>query len=301
MIESIDSKWKKYTTINNQNFEIIDHGIGKTVVFKDFLKYPDKFKSLLESFPYFENNDNGFVPRPGKSFGFYWTSQQVLSNFIGSSIASIFNDPEIEFQCTDFYVNCFNGDMKANHINPHFDIVPSDFNFTQPTMPTCIVSNLGLTKNMKGGTGFWSFKGKTCLYDIGQEDGEEFMKFISEIKCNGNWEQITNIGDLKLEYIVPMDYNSLVVYSPAVLHNPYIENDWFLSEDRLSLASFYKITDMLLQKLKFNQSTDKNLFDGLHLDKLYEIVKYKNEYQHYISNIINANVNESQQVNSVES
>ncbi len=274
-IEEMDDKYIKFSEVNNQKPEINEHILSNgqksySLVIKDFLKYPDEFSSLLGSFPHFKN-EKEFTGRPGKSFLFNDSNFPKLTFFIRKSLFEIF---KINFECISHYTNCFSGIMDTHMIPPHTDIDdPSNLR-----VGPHLVSNLGLTKNSKGGTSFWTFMKKRGVIDMNIEELNRYFNQMSDITFSNkndikHWENSEENGEWKFEYFVPWGYNDLVVYSPTLFHQPYFKKEWFLKSDRFSLASFYTVKTEDIAKIP--QELRADAYDAW---KKFEICKLLNFY-----------------------
>lgn len=277
MDDLIDEDWIKYTEVNNFTYEIVDFGKVKTLVFKDFLKYPDKLKNLTNKLKIDSDDMSLYSFKPGKTYGFHPSLINVYLNCISESIKKIFLFNEV--YSVFGAINYFNGNMQSHFNYPH-----TDAGF--PRIDTTIAANIGLTKNLKGGTGFWSYRNKVNMLDFTSDDIESYKLFIKDQKKISHekmknlkekyeeykenraykWHQIENEGDWKLECICPLEYNSLVLYSTLNFHNPYIKPEWYCDEDRTSVSGFFDI------ELKTQYDNELNdLWKIFRLNEVYEI------------------------------
>lgn len=262
-MESVNEKWEKYTEINNTSYEVLDNDGSIAIIIKDFLKYPDQFSDLLYSFPHW---DNYRLPtaRPGKTFAFNLDFVSVASEFVARTISNTF---VADVGCSGMHTNCLNGNMKGHYFYPHID---SNLNHRGREGPH-IAANLGLTKELQGGTSFWKFNGKRSPVDMSLEEENKYKSFARFDETEVlEWEQVQSDGNWELTHIVPLEYNSLVIYSTLDFHNPYVEDDWFIDRDRFTLAVFFEIGSFNHENLDIE--TKNKLFDiwkGLHLCKLF--------------------------------
>lgn len=257
MIVTIDDLWKDSTEINNNQYEIFTTGTENVLVIKDFLKYPDKLKNLIHSFPYFDSQPTW---RPGKTAGFPSSHCPKFGSFISKQFADIFQSNDV--QCYDLYVNCFNGKMNCSYQLPHVDcsIFPL-------SVQTHIAVNICLTENMLGGTSFWSFKNKMNLFDMSLGQINELYHIMNSFNSNNSmpWKQFTGDINFEMEKVVPMEYNTLVAYPTTTLHSPYIETNWFETYDRISLAAFLQIYP------NFTPSADEKLWKKFRLKDVFNL------------------------------
>ena len=252
-IKTIDEDYFKFTELNNTKPEIKEYISSNgykshSIIIKDFLKYPDKFSSLLGSFPHFinEKEDTG---RPGSSYCFSVQTFQKFSFFIRKCLFEIF---KINLECVSLYTNCFSGIMNTHQIPPHCDVEDP----RQLNNGPHLVCNLGLTEGSKGGTSFWSYLKKPGFLEMTYEEINSYSNYMFEahdFNDINEWHNTDNDGEWKLEYVVPWGYNDLVVYSPLLFHQPYFKKEWFMEKDRFSLASMYNIKiseiDMIPEKV----------------------------------------------------
>lgn len=290
MVDTLTDKWVRFTELNNSSFEIINLGKVQILVINDFLKYPDKLRSLIDELK-FNSCLNRFHAKPGKTYFFDPSLNYIYAQPIITTISKIFSCNGVHSPFLS--INCFNGNMLSHYNYPHIDA-----NGRNPEVT--IAANLGLTKNLKGGTGFWSYRGKINAVDMSLSDLQHQQSFIdkqrenSRLKINKStellningrgsvlenddlddffkWEQIEDEGDWKLECIAPLDYNSLVLYSALDFHNPYIKPEWYLDDDRISLSAFFDVEPGTLNIDDNNKSSVSNLWKIFRLDAIHNI------------------------------
>lgn len=262
-MESVNEKWEKYTEINNTSYDVIDNNGSIAIVIKDFLKYPDKFSEFLRSFPHWDNYRLS-TARPGKTFAFNIDFTPVAAEFIASAVA---NTLISNISCTGMHTNCLNGNMKGHYFYPHVD---SDLS-NRCRNGAHIAANLGLTKDLRGGTSFWKFNGKRSPVDMSLEEENVYKSHARfDDRQVLPWEQVQSDENWELTHVVPIEYNSLVMYSSLEFHNPYLKDDWFIDTDRFTLAVFFEIVSFNHENL--DTETKNKLFDiwkGLHLCKIF--------------------------------
>lgn len=290
MVDTLTDKWIKYTEINNSSFEIITLNKVQVLVFNDFLKYPDELRSLIDQLK-FNSCLNRHHAKPGKTYFFDPSLNYIYAQSIVEVISKIFGCAGVHSPFLS--INCFNGNMMSHYNYPHIDA-----NGRNPEVT--IAANLGLTKNLKGGTGFWSYCGKINAIDMTLSELKHHKNFVdskrknSKIKIdksiellniNGRgseinndnlddffkWEQIEDEGDWKLECIGPLDYNSLVLYSALDFHNPYIKPEWYVDEDRISISGFFDVEPQTLKYDDANKPSISELWKIFKLDTIHNI------------------------------
>jgi hypothetical protein len=278
MIKTFTEDWIESTRINNANFEILNLGPVEVLIARDFLKYPDKLVELAQSFKFFESIQL-VTARPGKTFDF------------GSNIHG-YSDPfknavSLQFGANtckvgSMYFNCFNGNMKTRMHYPHVDSTAINPQYKDQSN---VVGNIGLTKDLKGGTGFWSYKGKINTIDMTIDEANDFHNYMQSVENDRSkkihrlntfgintydWEQLKDEGPWKLECVAPLDYNTYVLYSPFLIHNPYIETDWNIDNDRLSLATFFMLNPSHLNRnIVDNNDNISKMWKMFRLNSLY--------------------------------
>lgn len=275
-VEQIEEKFLSLTEVNNYSWEIFDHKLSNgetsyTIIVQDFLKYPDKFTEVLASFPHFNNyvEDTG---RPGKTFLFHPEINHRCSFFIRKLLFDIF---KVDTRCGSLYTNCMPG--KSDNINvapPHIDLYDI---FDYKKGPS-IVTNLGLTKNVKNsGTSFWTFRGNRGTLDMKVQELNEYQFYNNNIDPSSVigdvWNNNENDADWNLEYIVPLNYNSLVCYSPTWFHQPHFNKNDFIDKDRFSLAGFYEI-----KTEQINNIPEELIPDAFDIWKKFDLCKIYNYY-----------------------
>lgn len=272
-IQTIDEKFLKFTEYNNTIPEINEHISSNgyksySLIIKDFLKYPDEFSNLIASFPHFKNDKND-TGRPGSSCLFSEGYYPKMTFFIRKCLFEIF---KVNFECNSLYTNCFSGIMNTHKIPPHCDINNPYSIYQGPHL----VANLGLSKNLKGGTSFWTFLKRSGFMEMTYEELHKYGNYMGdshEVNDISEWENTDDDAEWKLEYVVPWGYNDLVVYSPTLFHQPYYKKEWFIDEDRFSLASMYNIKMEDIEKMPESLRSD-----AYEIWKKFELCKIVNYY-----------------------
>ena len=174
MVDTLTDKWIKLTEVNNTSFEILNLNKVSVLVFKDFLKYPDELRSLIDELKF-----NSFLSKnhakPGKTYIFDHSLKYIYSKFLTNIISKTFLCDGI--YCPLISINCFNGDMLSHYNYPHVD---TDCRNPEVT----IAANVGLTKNLKGGTGFWSYLNKMNMIDMSLHEVNHHTNFMNEQRKN---------------------------------------------------------------------------------------------------------------------
>lgn len=290
MIETFTDKWVEYTEVNNSSYEILTLGKENVLIFRDFLKYPDQLRSFIDTLKFNIATLNFYSAKPGKSYDLIPEMNNIHAKSLLRVITKTFGCEGIYCPCCN--INCFNGDMGSHYSYPHVDASLRPNELGQPQYNITIAGNIGLTKNLKGGTGFWSYHGMMNAFDMSQSQLEHYRNYsyekrrlsdavvdevIQNIDSKNNynfptkWHQIEDEDGWKLEYICPLEYNTLVLYSSLVFHNPYIKPEWYLTEDRVSIASFFDVDPRTLSYDDTNKSSISKVWKSFRLDKIHNV------------------------------
>lgn len=189
-------------------------------VIRDFLKYPEEYKNLLQLFP--ATRDSTYSP------GFRQDIPPWAAKFITSFIMEFMpNWMPQRVSC-----NIYNGNMlmKKKSNMPHSD-------------PFHGIWNLWLNQNCLGGTAFWSHKNKRHINEL---TSEEYNYLFSEpILSEGyeEWKNFRGNEDWEMTCIAPMEYNCLLFYNGGFFHSPWIEESWYLDEYRYSMIGMGDFDD----------------------------------------------------------
>jgi hypothetical protein len=249
MVNKISNNWFKYLEVNNTEFEVIKFKDSKILIIKDFLKYPDKFRELLDGFIYFNEVF-------GSTFKFHKTYNYYAEDLV-NVLSNIFNT---EVKAESMRINCFNGNSKPflnfPHGIPHVDLnafLDPDLNLNEQIMSGINIStNIGLTEDLIGGTSFWSYNNKTKVTEMSKDEINQFLHqtiLSSELKLE-NWIENPEESKFKLEFLCPLDYNTFTIYPSFNIHSPYLKSEWYNSTDRISLATFFNVKTSSIDPLQ---------------------------------------------------
>lgn len=255
MVKKVTKDWVKYTEVNNTEYEVIRFGNrqqGKVLVVKDFLKYPDQFSNLVKKFPFFDNIFSGAMSGQGFTFPEIHTNSH--GKFLLDSLKTIFSTPNIHLDLMS--IACMNGGMETYSYYPHVDMCFS-FDLDQDVETIIrgssnIASNIGLTKDMKGGTAMWSYRNKCSILEM---SNQEVIDFVTAIQFDSqgpllNWKLLEENEDWKIEFLCPLNYNTWIIYPTFQIHAPYIDSTWYVNDDRITSASFIKVNNGKLNPLE---------------------------------------------------
>lgn len=248
MVKVITEDWFKYTEINNFKFETINYGKGKVILVKDFLKYPDEFYNLVISFPFFDNMVSGAAA--GKGFSIPELHLQSYGKFLLDAVNQIFNP--LHSYIVFATIHAMNGSMETYSYHPHVDV---SFDIEQPVShyienSANLAVNLGLTKDMKGGTAMWSYKGKSNLLEMTKSELFSYNKEVNPYPLTKKkWKIFEENENWTLDFISPYEYNTLVLYPTFQIHSPYLKPEWYNDENRISISSFINVGTKTLNPL----------------------------------------------------
>jgi hypothetical protein len=249
LIESASEIWEEISKVNNLEIEFhkLDGKIP-VMIARDVFAYPDKVYDFLQSLDYWEtrNFSTNSIVRPGLTHQFAEPLFPFIAEGFTPGLSRLFGVNNLE--PVDIYTSAYSGKMTLDATEglccyPHMDSDPYDS--VQSGEGPCLVANLNLTKSIDPvKTGFWSWRGKTDFLDMDRKDKNTLTNFYNrhEDQTIDEWFQVHDYEDFKLESSADMVYNSLVLYFPGVLHNPYIKPEWFADDHRLMMSIFYTMS-----------------------------------------------------------
>ena len=281
MIEDSNKVWEEIFVVNDPTFELSYIGDNIPIItVKNILKYPDRVKEFLSNGYWWINGINSDNYRAGKSFYFGENEEVCLSPLV-EYFQQLFGLKYIEV--LSLYANCLNGNMNLQKIDsafPHVDVWPNeddyelylDGNSDLLKLSTEIAFNINLTEWNENPvkTAFWSFKNKKSIFEFTREDFNDYESFNEQLDNNVNkWFQLdNNYGQYKLEDIVTIEYNSMILYPSFYWHSPYLKSDWFTNADRITLTGFFAIDP---NNMSFSKEEFKNIYNVWRLFGLNEI------------------------------
>lgn len=200
---------------SNANLEEVIYNNVSFKVIRNFLKYPDEYKNILQQFP--ATRDSTYSPGYRQDIP-PWTAK-FITNYVREFIPNWL--PE-RVSC-----NVYNGDMimKKDANLPHSD-------------PFHGVWNLWLNENCLGGTAFWHHKDKKHINDLTPDEYNYlFARFNNQESPPEyvNWKNFKGNNDWELTCIAPMEYNTMLFYNGGFFHSPWIQENWYLDEYRYSM------------------------------------------------------------------
>ena len=279
MIENSNDVWVDISATNKLKFEFSYVGKDNDIPIlyvRDFFKDPNAVTNFLKSGHWWTNGNNSMAEsliRPGKSLYFHEEISEWFAEPLVSPFRAVFGVETIKLNSING--NCFNGNMPLDNILsafPHTDVVGDFISSPHIAFNVCLTDNT-VNNSDRVKTGFWSYNGKKSKLDFSWNDEntlEEFNKSIKEsLSHDSKWFQIDDYDPFQLEEIVSMGYNDLVAYPSHFLHNPYIKEDWYMDDDRISLAGFLNIQPENLNFEDQNLDDVSYAWEFFHLDKIH--------------------------------
>ena len=200
-------------------------GMNSFKMYRDFLKNPDLYVEVMEQFPVISTQwkrTGGFAPG--------W--RQEIPPYAAATIVERIRE-DVDFAPIRVFTNVFTGDMPmiTNSHLPHSDI------FVDPEGGLNVINfvfNLWLSHGV-GGTAFWKWKDKKYVTELNKEEYDELFPEVREYSTEP-WKCFRGDDDWKLDTMVPIEYNSCVVYDGGYFHSAYIPEESFLDTHRYSLV-----------------------------------------------------------------
>lgn len=221
MIFFEDEQLQEICQINPEaKLEEVVYDNTKFKVIRNFLRYPEEYKSLLMNFP--AVRDHTYSP------GFRQDIPPWAARFITTYIQeNVANWMPARVSC-----NIYNGNMRmrTNANLPHSD------NFHG-------IWNLWLTQNCLGGTAFWSHKGKKHINELSEVEHNHLFNKALQASGHEVWKNFRGDEDWELTSIAPMEYNTMLFYNGGFFHSPWVLENWYLDEIRYSMIGMGDYND----------------------------------------------------------
>ena len=286
MIKDCSKIWEELFVVNDPTFELTYFGKDEDipiVVVKNILKYPDKVREFLSNGYWWKNGFSEEYARPGKSFEFGGNKKLYVSKLI-DYFESFFGVEYIHL--LDLYGNCFNGNMDLPNVSsvfPHVDSWPEDKEYDLylegkldviESIKPDIAFNINLTNSDNVNTSIWSFNNKKSIFDLNREDFNYYESFSEDMENkfakNTKWFQLdSSYGSYKCEDIIPIEYNSMILYPSFYWHSAYVESEWFNDSDRITLTGFMGIDPNNMNFKKENLKNVYSVWEFFGLNKIY--------------------------------
>lgn len=286
MIKDCSKIWEELFVVNDPTFELTYFGKDEDipiVVVKNILKYPDKVREFLSNGYWWKNGFSEEYARPGKSFEFGGNKKLYVSKLI-DYFKSFFGVEYIHL--LDLYGNCFNGNMDLPNVSsvfPHVDSWPEDKEYDLylegkldviESIKPDIAFNINLTNTDNVNTSIWSFNNKKSIFDLNREDFNYYESFSEDMENkftkNTKWFQLdSSYGPYKCEDIIPIEYNSMILYPSFYWHSAYVESEWFNDSDRITLTGFMGIDPNDMNFKKENLKNVYSVWEFFGLNKIY--------------------------------
>ena len=296
MLKDCSKVWKEISVVNSPTFQL--RHLGKNndipiIIAKDIFKYPEKVKDFLSNGYWWSNGLSKEYARGGKSMPFGGNETEYFESFV-YYLKKLFGVSYVEI--VEAYGNCLNGNMDMPNTNtcfPHVDMWPDMEEYEAyldgkvaffEELTSQLAFNFNLTNSNNVKTGFYSFNNKKSLFDFNKKDHNEYRDFnadseeVMDKKLLGEdslyqvkkWVQIEDVvGHWKLEDIVTIEYNSVVLYPGFYFHSPYIKTDWFTDSDRVNLIGFATADPEKMSFSKENFNNVRTVWDHFGLNKIY--------------------------------
>ncbi len=274
MLNDSSKIWEEIFVLSTPSFELKSFGKDgdiPIVVVKNILKYPDKVREFLSNGYWWTNGFSEEYARPGKSFTFGGNEKLYVSELI-DHFKDFFGVEYIHL--LDLYGNCFNGNMDLPNISsvfPHVDSWPEDNEYDSyldgkldviESLKAEIAFNINLTDSNNVNTSIWSFNNKKSIFDLNREDFNYYESFSEDMENkfakNTKWFQLdSSYGPYKCEDIIPIEYNSMILYPSFYWHSAYVEPEWFNDFDRITLTGFMGIDP---EYIKFSKDQFERIY-----------------------------------------
>ena len=295
MLEPINKKWSEVFVVNNSTFEYKFIGKNKDIpiiIARDILKYPDKVREFVSNGYWWINEKSEDFARPGKSFMFGDGNENLCMDPIMHYVQILFGVTKVNV--AGLTSNCNNGNMDVlnpHSIYPHVDNIidglPSEFDSNESEtlegrrnliediqLDPIVAFNINITDSDKVNTGFWSFDNKKSLLEFTHNDYINQLVYDEELYQKGvsenmsKWSLIDDCDHYKLNDIVNLEYNSLILYPSHYFHNLYLKPEWFTDSDRITVTGFFEIDpeDMSFKSEEFDRVY--NLWESFGLNKI---------------------------------
>lgn len=227
----------------NENLElqVLNVGINKNhtiLVIDDFLKNPHDLLSILKSYPIEKNSTHWWGHQLPSDLEFI-----RIRNSVNYFAREFFNVTHVKNVVDNiaFQFNLVPGNKEAwnSHMVPHID---------QAFVAGSIFLNDD--RDCKGGTGFYKHKKSNIDYEVSYVD-ENFKETAHYWAINETYKSIKERDhtitfdsskidreEWELYFIAEAKFNRFIMHPSYIFHAPYIERDWYLDNERVSLAMF---------------------------------------------------------------
>lgn len=228
--------------INDElELQLISCGINKNhtiLIIDNFLKNPNDLLSILKSYPIEKNSTHWWGHQLPHDLKFPRIRNSV--NFLAKEYFNITHVKDV-FSEIVLQFNLVPGNKESwnSHMVPHID-------------QAFVAGSLFLNDDVdcKGGTGFYKHKKSNIDYEMSYVDEEfketahywaigETYKLIKEHDHVVTFDsREINKEDWELQFIVESKFNRFIMHPSYIFHAPYVEKDWYVNNERVSLAMF---------------------------------------------------------------
>lgn len=232
----------KKIEINDQlKIEVINIGIHNEhtiLIIDDFLKNPFDLISILETYPVEIDSTHWWGHQLPFDYKFpnirYYINELSKKYFNVHHIQDIFE--EISFQ---FNLVPGNKESWNSHMVPHVD-------------KAFVAGSLFLNNDSdcRGGTAFYRHVKSNIDYELSYinkdfKDTGHYWAIQQTYKSIKERDHILNFDskcidskEWELQFMANARFNRLVMHPSYIFHAPYVEKDWYLNTERISLAMF---------------------------------------------------------------
>lgn len=221
--------------------QIMNVGINNNhtiLIIDNFLKNPNYLLSILKSYPIEKNST-------------HWWGHQLPQDLKFSRIRN-----SVNYLAREYY-NITHVKDVIDHISLQFNLVPGNKqawnSHMVPHIDQAFVAGslfLNQDSDCKGGTGFYRHKKSNTDYEMSYVDSE-FKETAHYWAINETYKSIKehdhvvtfdskqiDSDEWELDYIVEAKFNRFIMHPSYIFHAPYVEKDWYLNTERVSLAMF---------------------------------------------------------------
>ena len=181
----------------------------------------------------------------------HWWGHQLPKDLEFLKIRNSFN-----FLAREYY-NIIHVNNVLDNIALQFNLVPGNKEAWNSNMvphidQAFVAGSIFLNENSecRGGTGFYKHKKSNIDYELSYVD-ETFKETAHYWAINETYKSIKEHDHIltfdskkidpeewELQYIIESRFNRFIMHPSYIFHAPYIEKDWYLNEERVSLAIF---------------------------------------------------------------
>jgi len=223
------------------NIEIVNIGINNLhtiLIIDDFLKNPYDLLSILQSYPIEIDETHWWGHKIDPQLKFpnirNTLNELAIKYFDITHIESVFDEIALQFNLVPGNKQSWNSQMV-----PHID-------------KAYVAGSIFLNEDVdcRGGTAFYKHRNSNIDYEISYVNpafketahywaiGQTYKTIKkNDYIINFNSKEI-NSKEWELYFIANAKFNRFIMHPSYIFHAPYIEKDWYLNKERVSLAMF---------------------------------------------------------------